>query len=118
MTTNGRLEPEVVERDVLRYLKLSHDNVISKSRKNELVMARQLLIYALHRYTYLTHKELGKRVGRRDHTTVIHSLTTVKEYLSVKDKLYYPMFSQYFLFADIKFTRVYKHATAHYQFNF
>ena len=57
--------------------------VNSKSRKREYVVARQVTMYLAQKYTKMPASRIGKLVGNRDHSTVIHSCTKVEERLKV-----------------------------------
>ena len=47
--------------------------VNSKSRKRDYVVARQVTMYLAQKYTKMPASRIGKLVGNRDHSTVIHS---------------------------------------------
>jgi chromosomal replication initiator protein len=49
-------------------------DVMSKSRKKELVMARQLAIYFIRKHTSYSLKQVGMYFGGRDHSTVCHAI--------------------------------------------
>ena len=51
--------------------------VISDRRHQKAVVWRQALMEALRRYTLLSTPNIGRRVGRRDHTTVLHAINVV-----------------------------------------
>ena len=55
--------------------------VNSKSRKREYVVARQVTMYLAQKYTKMPAARIGKLVGNRDHSTVIHSCSKVEERL-------------------------------------
>src|SRR3712207_9347832 len=55
--------------------------VNSKSRKRDLVIARQVSMYLAQKYTKMPASRIGKLVGNRDHSTVIHSCTQVEQKL-------------------------------------
>lgn len=57
--------------------------VNSKSRKRELVTARQVSMYLAQKYTRMPASRIGKLVGGRDHSTVIHSCTQVEQRLKI-----------------------------------
>ena len=57
--------------------------VNSKSRKRDYVMARQVTMYLAQKYTKMPASRIGKLVGNRDHSTVIHSCTKVEERLKI-----------------------------------
>lgn len=53
------------------------DKIISTSRKRELVIPRQMFCYiAKFNMPNVTLKEIGKFLGNRDHSTVIHGIRT------------------------------------------
>ncbi len=55
--------------------------VNSKSRKRDLVVARQVSMYLAQKYTKMPASRIGRLVGNRDHSTVIHSCTQVEQKL-------------------------------------
>ena len=57
--------------------------VNSKSRKREYVVARQVTMYLAQKYTKMPASRIGKLVGNRDHSTVIHSCSKVEERLKI-----------------------------------
>lgn len=64
---------------VLNKKNLTEESLITKSRRRELVYARQLCMYLVHKYSRVTLRTIGERLGGRDHTTVIHSKQTVMD---------------------------------------
>lgn len=63
----------------------SWEKLISKDRKRELVIARQLYCYYAKQVLGSSLKTIGKAVGGRDHTTAIHSIQTIKDLVCTKD---------------------------------
>lgn len=66
----------------------SHFNVTvtqinSKSRKRDFVVARQVSMYLASKYTKMPASRIGKLVGNRDHSTVLHSCSQVEKRLQV-----------------------------------
>ncbi|MCR5132217.1 MAG: chromosomal replication initiator protein DnaA [Prevotella sp.] len=57
--------------------------VNSKSRKRDLVVARQVSMYLAQKYTKMPAARIGKLVGGRDHSTVIHSCSQVEQRIKV-----------------------------------
>lgn len=66
---------------VCRHFNVSPSAVSSRSRKRELVMARQVSMYLAQKYTKMPASRIGKLVGGRDHSTVIHSCSQVEQRL-------------------------------------
>ena len=73
------------------HLKVSVEKIQGKTRKREVVMARQLSMYLAKRHTNSSLKTIGDNFGGRDHSTVIYSCKTVEDLLDtdplVKDAL-------------------------------
>ena len=57
--------------------------VSSRSRKHEFVVARQVSMYLAQKYTKMPASRIGKLVGGRDHSTVIHSCSQVEQRMKV-----------------------------------
>jgi chromosomal replication initiator protein len=66
--------------------KVSFDDIKSKSRKRNVVMARQLICYFIYEHTKLTLIKVAEMLNR-DHSTIIYSKDIVKE-LCFSDKAY------------------------------
>lgn len=64
---------------VCDYFHVSADDISGKSRKQEIVNARQVAMYLADKHTGLSRSHIGRRIANRDHTTVIHSCTKVAE---------------------------------------
>lgn len=58
----------------------------TKTRKREVVIARQLLVYYGRLWCGLSYSELGGLIGGRDHTTAIHSRATIEDLIDSKDE--------------------------------
>lgn len=59
----------------------------SKSRKREYVVARQVSMYLAQKYTKMPASRIGRLVGNRDHSTVIHGCSQVEKRMQV-DKVF------------------------------
>ncbi|KGF51066.1 chromosomal replication initiator protein DnaA [Prevotella amnii] len=57
--------------------------VNSRSRKKDIVIARQVTMYMAQKYTKMPACRIGKLVGGRDHSTVIHSCTKIEDRLQI-----------------------------------
>ncbi len=54
------------------------EQIYEKTRKKEIVYVRQIVMYILREYFNISYPAIGKEIGGRDHTTVIHSYERVK----------------------------------------
>lgn len=73
---------EIIE-TVCNHFNVSPSAVGGKSRKRDFLVARQVSMYLAQKYTKMPASRIGKLVGNRDHSTVIHSCTQVENRLKV-----------------------------------
>ena len=62
---------------------VSQQQVTSRSRKRDYVLVRQLSMYLAQKYTKMPASRIGLLIGGRDHSTVIHSCSTIEQRLKV-----------------------------------
>jgi len=70
---------DYIQKTVSEFFKVTIDQLKDKTRKKEIVMARQLAMYFSKEYTNLSLKTIGYHFGGRDHSTVIHAVQTVND---------------------------------------
>lgn len=68
---------------VCNHYHVSPSAVSSRSRKRDLVLARQVSMYLAQKYTKMPASRIGKLVGGRDHSTVIHSCSQVEQRIKI-----------------------------------
>ena len=68
---------------VCQHFNVTTAAVSSRSRRRELVVARQVSMYLAQKYTKMPTSRIGKLIGGRDHSTVIHSCTQVEQRMKV-----------------------------------
>lgn len=78
---------EIIE-TVCNHFNVSPSAVGGKSRKRDFVVARQVSMYLAQKYTKMPASRIGKLVGNRDHSTVIHSCTQVENRLKVDKEFF------------------------------
>jgi chromosomal replication initiator protein len=67
-------------RDVVcEYFSLTVDAISTKSRKREVVQARQIAMYLSKQMTKSSLSSIGNTIGQRDHTTVLHACKIVND---------------------------------------
>lgn len=57
--------------------------LMSKSRKQAVVLPRQLAMYLIHKYTDMSYSQLGRLFGKRDHSTVLYACNQMAHRISV-----------------------------------
>ncbi|WP_342265331.1 chromosomal replication initiator protein DnaA [Cardinium endosymbiont of Philonthus spinipes] len=78
---------EALQEQVVAYYNISLDDLKGKSRKKEIVSARQVAMHLIKKYTTHSLKSIGAYFGGRDHTTVIHAIQVIDDLLN-KDPEY------------------------------
>jgi chromosomal replication initiator protein len=73
---------DIMER-VCQHYGVTQQQVISKSRKREFVQVRQVAMYLAQKHTKMPASRIGLLIGSRDHSTVIHSCSTIEKRLKV-----------------------------------
>ena len=69
-----------------KYFKLPVKEIVSASRKKEPATARQVAMYLTQKHTKLSSTQIGRRIGKRDHSTVLHSINAIERRLNVDKK--------------------------------
>lgn len=64
---------------VAEYFKIKPDDITSKKRNSEFVQARQIVMYLCRELTDTSFSNIGKLLGKKDHTTVIHGVNKISE---------------------------------------
>ena len=72
-----------VQRVVCEYFKITRDELLSKTRKRQIVQARQIAMYMSRLLiTNCSLSTIGAEIGGKDHATVLHACTTVTDLMS------------------------------------
>lgn len=82
LKNNMRPKKNMAIKDVVKivseYYKLEETSVYEKTRKKEIVKARQVVMYLLREDFNVSYPLIGQKLGGKDHTTVIHSCLKIK----------------------------------------
>lgn len=70
---------EKIRDAVCDYFSLSVDAISTKSRKREVVQARQIAMYLSKQLTKNSLSSIGSAIGQRDHATVLHACKIVTD---------------------------------------
>ena len=68
---------------VCNHYSVSQQHVLSRSRKRDYVLVRQISMYLATKYTKMPAGRIGQLIGNRDHSTVIHSCNTIEKRLKI-----------------------------------
>ncbi len=96
--SSRRINDSQILKAVAEFFNLSVEDIISHTRKKEIVEPRQIAIYLLREISDLSYPYIGEKMGR-DHTTAIHSYEKInheinkdpglnQKILMIKDLIY------------------------------
>ena len=80
---NHPLTVDDILEKVCNHFNVTQQNVFSRSRKREYVLVRQVSMYLAQKYTKMPASRIGQLIGNRDHSTVIHSCSTMEKRLKI-----------------------------------
>jgi chromosomal replication initiator protein len=82
LKNNIRPKKTVAVKDVVKtvsdYYNLEESSIYDKTRRKEIVKARQVVMYILREDFNVSYPLIGQKLGGKDHTTVIHSYLKIK----------------------------------------
>jgi len=76
-----------IQRTVCEHLSIPQDLLRAKTRKQEIVTARQIAMYLSKELTNSSLKTIGLHFGGRDHSTVIHAYQTTEDTMKEDPKI-------------------------------
>ncbi|MBO6133437.1 MAG: chromosomal replication initiator protein DnaA [Lachnospiraceae bacterium] len=82
-----KITPKMVIDEVAKFFRIGADDIISQKRNKEIVLPRHVAMYLCREITDAPLSEIGKVMGNRDHTTVIHGHSKVEKDLSTNKQL-------------------------------
>lgn len=89
--TNNNSQKELTIEQIMdtvcTFYSLEISQIQTKSRKREVVQARQICMHIAKKYLDLSLSQIGTYIGGRDHATVLHACNTVKDQIGV-DKFF------------------------------
>jgi chromosomal replication initiator protein len=77
---------EQIQKFVCEYFDIPVDLLRAKTRKQEVVLARQIAMFIAKEMTNSSLKTIGIHFGGRDHSTVIHACQAVEDILKTNNK--------------------------------
>lgn len=75
---SGNLTACIVEAVCKRY-GLTHDDLLSTSRKSALIEPRQIAMYLVRAHAGVTAREAAEALGRKDHSTVLYAVRIISK---------------------------------------
>jgi chromosomal replication initiator protein len=66
-----------------KYFNMEQSLILTSSRKREIVQVRQIIMYLSKKYTDNSLSHIGKVIGKKDHSTVLHACKTIKGLIDI-----------------------------------
>ena len=80
------ITPELIMEIVAEHFNLSVADLYSSKKSRNIAYPRQMCMYLCRHSTELSLSEIGKKLGNRDHTTILHGIDKITKDLE-KDNL-------------------------------
>jgi len=83
--TSKVITPSLITDTVCEHYGVRKEDILSKKRNTDIVVPRQIIMYLCREYTDASLEEIGKLLGKKDHTTVMSGINKIKN-LQGKDE--------------------------------
>lgn len=81
------ITPKQLITSVAAFYDISIEDLVGQSRKKDLVVPRQIVMYLLREEARFSYPSIGHELGGRDHTTAIHAYTKIAKEIETNEKL-------------------------------
>ena len=82
-----QITPQLIIDVVAEHFGISSADIVSKRRNSEFVLPRQICMYLCRTLTTESLQSIGKALGKKDHTTVIHGVERITDEIKVNEEL-------------------------------
>ncbi len=79
--------PSLIINVVAEHFGVKPEDITSKKRNSEFVQPRQVVMYLCRELTDISYINIGKLLGKKDHTTIIHGVKKITEELQMNEEL-------------------------------
>ena len=81
------ITPTLIINTVAEHYGVSPDDITSKRRNSEFVLPRQVVMYLCRQLTEVSYINVGKILGKKDHTTIIHGVNKIADDMKTNEEL-------------------------------
>lgn len=78
-TPQKNVNPDIIIKTVSDYFEVPTADILSHSRKQQVVEPRQIAIYLMRDILNLSYPFIGEKIGKRDHTTVLYAFEKISQ---------------------------------------
>lgn len=79
--------PSLIIEVVAEHFGVNPDDITSKKRNSEFVLPRQISMYLCRKLTETSLSNIGKYLGKKDHTTVMHGIQKIESEIETNEDL-------------------------------
>lgn len=83
----GRVTSKQITQIVADYFDIKIVDLVGNSRKKELVIPRQIVMYLMRHELSCSYPNIGQELGGRDHTTAMHACNKISKEVEENEKL-------------------------------
>ncbi len=83
----GHITPKKLIQTVAAYYDIETEGLIGNSRKKELVVPRQIVMYLMREELDASYPNIGQELGGRDHTTAMHACNKINKEVENDEKI-------------------------------
>jgi len=80
--TQKEITPQIIMDLVAEHFNISVGDILSKKKNKEIAVPRQICMYLCKTYTDYSFQAIGKLMGNRDHSTVLHGHNKIGELMT------------------------------------
>ncbi len=73
------ISPKQVIEKTAKYFQITIEDIIGPKRDKDIVVPRQIAMYILRSELHLSFPKIARELGRKDHTTAIHSIDKIEK---------------------------------------
>lgn len=85
--TSKEITPSLIINVVSEHFGVKSEDITSKKRNSEFVLPRQIVMYLCRELTDTSYVNIGKLLGKKDHTTIIHGVNKINAELENNEEL-------------------------------
>lgn len=81
------ITPDLIIREVHKYYDMPIEDLLGRKRTKEIVLPRQIAMYLLRHESNLSYPEVGRAMGGKDHSTIIHGCEKIEANISQNQQI-------------------------------
>ena len=78
------ITPDVILDVIAKYFNVQKKDLLSTKKSQEIVFPRQIAMYLCRSELNLPYKKIGDIFGKKDHTTIMHAETKIKNSITME----------------------------------